>query len=62
MSFFTKRYYPSGTPPGTLTEVPAADVSTLRLPAGVADHDRNSGPYVGIFPPQGGGSEARSII
>jgi len=31
MSFFTKRYHPPGTPPGTLTEAPMADAATLRI-------------------------------
>lgn len=31
MAFFTKRYHPPGTPPGTLVEVPATEVSKLRI-------------------------------
>lgn len=31
MSFFTKRYHPPGTPPGTLTEAPATEAAPLRI-------------------------------
>ncbi len=31
MAFFTKRYHPPGTPPGTLTEVPATEAAPLRI-------------------------------
>jgi magnesium transporter len=31
MAFFSKRYHPPGTPPGTLTEAPAAAAAPLRM-------------------------------
>ncbi len=31
MAFFTKRYHPPGTPPGTLVEAPAVDHAPLRI-------------------------------
>ena len=31
MAFFTKRFHPPGTPPGTLTEVPATESAPLRI-------------------------------
>lgn len=31
MAFFTKRYHPPGTPPGTLTEAPVVEAAPLRI-------------------------------
>ena len=31
MAFFTKRYHPPGTPPGTLVEAPASETAPLRI-------------------------------
>ncbi|MCB1670818.1 MAG: magnesium/cobalt transporter CorA [Gammaproteobacteria bacterium] len=39
MTFFTKRYHPPGTPPGTLTQMPAEEAMPLRIR--LIDYDKD---------------------